>query len=85
MLGLLFSSIFSFTAAVFGIIFGIAGLLIGLILSFSEFLIVGPFVIFMVILGLVLWQPLIWIVVLGCLFYLYRINKKKRYIKIRRG
>lgn len=85
MLGVLLSSFFSFLAAVFGIIFGIVGLVIGIILSFSEFLIVGPFVILMVILGLVLWQPLLWIVVLGCLFYLYRINKKKRYIKIRRG
>jgi len=83
-MGILFGSIFTFFAAVFGIILGLLGILVGAVLSLSEFLLAGPFLIVMVVLGLVLWHPLLWLVVLVGIFYLYRINKKKRYIKIKR-
>ena len=83
-MGILFGSIFTFFAAVFGIIFGLLGILVGAVLSLSELLLAGPFLIVMVVLGLVFWHPLLWLVVLVGIFYLYRINKKKRYIKIKR-
>lgn len=83
-MGILFGSIFTFFVAFFGIVFGVLGLLIGAVLKLVEFLLAGPFLIIMVILGLVFWQPLLWIVLFVGIFYIYRINKKKRYIKIRR-
>lgn len=83
-MGILFGSIFTFFVALFGIVFGLVGLLIGAILSLAEFLLAGPFFIIMVILGLLFWHPLLWIVLLVGIFYIYRIKKKRRYIKIRR-
>lgn len=83
-MGLLFGSIFTFIVAVFGIIFGLLGLLIGAVLRLTEFLLAGPFIIVLVIMGLIFWQPLLWLVILLVVFYIYRINKKKRYIKINR-
>ena len=83
-MGFIFSSIFTLIAAVIGIVFGLVGLLIGALLSFSELPFAGPFLILMVILGLIFWQPLLWLVLIVGIFYLYRINKKKRYIKIDR-
>ncbi|MCF7890648.1 hypothetical protein K9M78_05450 [Candidatus Bipolaricaulota bacterium] len=84
-MGIFFGSIFTFLVAIFGIVFGFLGLLIGAVLSIAEFLLAGPVIIIMVILGLILWHPFLWIVLFAGIFYLYRINKKRRYIKIRRG
>lgn len=83
-MGILFGSIFTFFVAFFGIVFGLVGLLIGAILSLAEFLLAGPVLIILVILGLIFWHPLLWLVLLVGIFYIYRIKKKKRCIKIRR-
>ena len=83
-MGFLVGSLFSFIVAVIGIVLGLVGLLIGALLSLSELLFAGPLLIIMVIFGLVFWQPLLWLVLIVGIFYLYRVNKKKRYIKIDR-
>lgn len=83
-MGALIGSILTFLVAFFGIIFGLTGLLVGVILSLMEFLLAGPFLIILVVLGLFFWHPLLWIGLLIGIFYIYRIYKKERYIKIRR-
>ena len=83
-MGMLFSSIFHLFIAIFGIILGVVGLLVGVVLSFAEFLLAGPFIILLVILGLIFWHPLLWLVLIGGIFYLIRINRKERYIEIKR-
>jgi hypothetical protein len=83
-MGMLFSSIFHLFIAIFGIILGVVGLLVGAVLSFEEFLLAGPFIILLVVLGLIFWHPLLWLVLIGGIFYLIRINRKERYIEIKR-
>ncbi len=83
-MGMLFGSIFHFVVAVIGIAFGAVGLLLGIVLSLVEFLLAGPFLILLVILGLVFWNPLLWLVLLVGIFYLYRFTRKQRYINISR-
>lgn len=81
-MGFLFGSIFQLFLAVFVIVFGVIGLIFGALLSLAELLLGGPFLILLVVLGLIFWQPLVWLAVLVFLFFLFRINKKENYVDI---
>lgn len=80
----LFSSIFQLLVAGFVIVFGVIGLLFGALLSLVELLLGGPFLILLVVLGLILWKPLLWLAVLVFLFFLFRIERKENYVDISR-
>ncbi len=81
-MGFLFGSIFQLFLAGFVIVFGVIGLIFGALLSLLELLLGGPFLILLVVLGLIFWQPLVWLAVLVFLFFLFRINKKESYVDI---
>jgi len=81
-MGFLFGSIFQLFVAVFVIVFGVIGLIFGALLSLVELLLGGPLLILLVVLGLIFWQPLVWLAVLVFFFFLFRINKKENYVDI---
>jgi hypothetical protein len=67
-----------------GLILGTVGLLIGIFFGLIGLFFVAPFVILFAILGLLLWDPLLWLGLGLGIYLLYRIAKKKDYIQIRR-
>ncbi|MFP3953856.1 MAG: hypothetical protein ACLFVS_07005 [Candidatus Acetothermia bacterium] len=69
---------------VFSIIFGVVSLLFSLVFGVVKFSLLVPLVLVLAIAGLFFWHPLLWIGIAVMIYYLYRENKNKRYIKLRR-
>ncbi|MBS3812524.1 hypothetical protein KGY64_01715 [Candidatus Bipolaricaulota bacterium] len=80
----IFSLILHLVGFVFSIIFGVVSLLFSLVFGVVKFSLLVPLVLVLAIAGLFFWHPLLWIGIAVMIYYLYRENKNKRYIKLRR-
>ncbi len=67
-----------------GLILGAVGLLLGLLFGLIGLFFVAPFAILFAILGFLLWDPLLWLGLGLGIYLIYRMAKKRDYIKVRR-
>ena len=80
----LIGAFFSFIGSLIGLIFGLIGTLLGLLFSLLGGLLAAPLIIALVIVGLLLWHPLLWIGLGLGGYMLYRIARRRGYIEVRR-
>lgn len=81
----LFRLIFTIIGSIFAIVFGVVNILFSLVFGIVEFSLLVPAVLFLAIFGLFFWQPLLWIGLVIMIYYIIRMNRKERYIKLRRN
>jgi len=72
-LGFLLAVVFGLVAIVFSLFFGVL-----------EFSLLAPLIVVLAVLGLFFWHPLLWIGLAVMVYYLIRMNRKKRYIELKR-
>jgi MFS family permease len=75
---------FSLIGSLIGLVFGLIGTFFGLFFSLLGGLLAAPVIIALVIVGLLLWHPLLWIGLGLGGYLLYRLARRKGYVEIRR-
>jgi len=75
---------FDLIGSLISLVFGLIGTLLGLLFSLLGGLLAAPIIIVLVIVGLLLWHPLLWIGLGLGGYLLYRLARRRGYIEIRR-
>jgi hypothetical protein len=76
--------VFNFIGSLIGLIFSLVGTLLGLLFGLLGGLLAAPVIIVLVLIGLLIWHPLLWVGLGLGGYLLYRLAHRRGYIEIRR-
>jgi len=80
----LIGALFSLVGSLIGLAFSLVGTLLGLLFSLLGSLFFAPIIVGLVIIGLLLWHPFLWLGLGLGAYLLYRLAHRRGYIEIRR-
>jgi len=77
--------LFGLMGSIFALTFGLVGMAFALFFGLMSLVALGPIVVVLAILGILLWDPLLWIGLGLGIYLLYKLAHKKGYITVKRN